>query len=416
MEPYTNTYFENLIENNKYYKSLKRFDKERLEEPDLERELYKERNYIENELNNLEKELYKERNYIENELNNLEKEFNYNYQDNDLLNGTIYRENNSYLLSNNDFNENIMIIEQTIDKYNCVFKIPCIDIIKTIYLQVDFPYSFDEIPLHEIMKFFSYYDISFIIGDEISSDRKIDTTSLLILTLLNKFKNIFVKENDNIIQFPLYDFQNCDIDCEINGLPVFGKNEMKILVHSGKQINCKLIIEYYMCSNSIINKLSMNKYQFPIIQSQYICGEIYYDNIDIFSRNCYSKCLIFNFRFIENYIDFLNPEIYSVTLKINNNKEIVFDYNEILTEEIFGIKMFIIPLSKEFSSWDNITQLMEKPEENITSSFEQPISMSINGSDDIYGCVIKLYNVNINFIKVESGICSNCLKYQCNYM
>ena len=195
-----------------------------------------------------------------------------------------------------------------------------------------------------------------------------------------------IKQNNNILQIPIFNFDtfktgNC------TGLPVNKYNDAYIirLVHTSGYEYLKEF-EFNIIVNGTITAFSekgtsmrcqsmkdIKNNNFMILTgdgSYWNLSRPYYDELFSGKYIINSSCLKIVKCILLCYIpDFQcdEPEINSVSL-ISDNKEIIsFDVSELLDFNIFDIKIYCMPLCKEFSDWDEIDRLFKNNHKNISS-------------------------------------------------
>jgi hypothetical protein len=359
---------------------------------------------------NLEKELEEFREYEEDEQREFEHNIYYNSGISDII-------SNDFICAKSP-HEGYQDIRNGIDMSNISLKIGgykpikhdgdvdfCFDFynsmnfITDIYLEIKMPESF--LDLTEKQK---YVLLDTLITLNIS--KKQINRSYMLSCIFNQIcsgRNI--KQHNNIIQIPIFNFDT--FKTKINkGFPTRQCKSVhsvfltiKIYEYEYlKNLNFSLIVNGIVV-DSYMKKQDMNN-KFLVLSSEHDHWEVskrYYDTEELFSAkyeiyfNCIdfvAKCILFY------YIPDLHddaPEIHSIKL-LSDNKEIIsYDVNELLNFEIFDIKIYCVPLCKEFSNFEQIHKLFQNNCKNISS----------NGI--IFSKLGKKIEMQINFDKLSQG-------------
>lgn len=366
-----------------------------------------------NDESSLERELEIEKNNLENNKINFENEIsilNKTDLEKDFIEADQYNK-----LIDLVFNENIINHVSTF--YYCypniketnIFKITRnADTITKIYLELEFDSIFEDISLSDKLNLLDG-KVKLIIGGV-----EIFTCSILTCIFNAICTGHNIKCNNNIIQIPLFIF-NTLIDFNIPGLPLISlkyheveisiklKNKIenmtwKLLVHgiylrdSKRTDLVKFINEFIIFQNSI--------YQQKIID--------YLQKINI--KYFHTKFILVYFTPIENRDDLFNeyPEIIEASL--TTKKNIFWDSDNILSFEIFGIKIYVLPLSKDMSTWEKIQESLTNPIEKMSfndiADYDIFLNIEITLSDNFY---ITVNEIVPNILAIMSGMCG--LKY-----
>ncbi|AYV80349.1 MAG: hypothetical protein Gaeavirus36_2 [Gaeavirus sp.] len=312
------------------------------------------------------------------------------------------------------------------------------DVIGKIYLQLELPNEQTELSLEEK---FALLESTYSLEIGGSCIYQSDITTCIFNQLCI---NEYISEIDNTIQIPIYNFNNCsNKKLNINGFPCPEYHEIRFSFRMNKLLTkykYKLILKNQYLGKiikqkleSILKKSSYNfsldglpsddmMISFPIMQSSTLTlyEQSSLSNIRL-NFNLLSKCLLIYFKPIKNsnIWDFLYeyPAISNIKLSLNSQDPIIYEQDELLDFEFFGIKLFIVPLSKDFSSWENINSVLSDPVNNMSpdglcfSKIDNArlsielIDRSTNTSiDKVTGFELVIECININLLRTLSGM------------
>jgi hypothetical protein len=386
---------------------------------------------------NLEKELEEHRIYMENEVNNFESSLSCSkkHLDYGFLESSANYSNNDdeFNLPNYSNSEEIIYKIEPKNVSNVMsfeLKQNMCDIINYVYLELDMCNT--NSALENTLETLDFEDkfsllnslLIFKVGNNVIDKKNIMTC------IFNEICNgEHIREFENKIQIPIYNFnsmRNKNLS-ELNGFPfsyIANKNTVSFSLYTSEtKFNVKLVICGTVFSNHVriksnLQNISNNNYEFIIVEQ---------NQFEIFNEpnlkkklyfNGMTKCLIFYFqpKQQEGFFDMGNdyPEVESAYLSINELEPIKYESDEILNFEIFGIKIFIVPFSKEFSNWESITECVSKPMSNIKSSsinFSrcENVKFWIDASDSIKYYFMNIYSVSLNIMRITNGFIS--MKY-----
>jgi len=197
---------------------------------------------------------------------------------------------------------------------------------------------------------------------------------LLFLIFCEKCKGNFVDDSSSRLVIPLYSFNNglnlYNLKCSsINGF-------LKI---NNKLANCKFSLRVNWEKSNKAPDLTYK--QTPILLGSF-------DRHSLADKNSYRLCANGIIKYIliyfipknaSNYWD-LNenyPIVTKATIKTNNQIFLEFENEDLLDFGIFGITIYLLPLSKEVSNWDSISEVF-KNFRKLTSSGLNANSSRIN--------------------------------------
>lgn len=352
-------------------------------EKDLEYELSLERKILENDARQFEEELIK---------NPMEEEVKRETSQNKIL-FKLFTSKFDSLPTINKLEKNIHYSSG--NSYSICRKS---DIINKIYLTVKSSSNIQDI-----------LNSSFCIesnGDCIFPNTKIFT---LLLTSMFYDINVIYDEEKDEYQIPLVDFTLMANDKNLfSGYPIFLVPYTCLTIIIENDDMTKLDINVYqegqILDCNIRNNLAKTEvlnYFFPrnnLIRS-YRCSysqDCFIVDID---RDCLSKFLIITF----NNIDIL-PIITNAF--IEGEEYVEWEEDDILTVDMLDKKFYILPLTKEFSSWENILNSFKDPHEKIlkTPFYSYNISKLILYTNmEISNVLIQVYSYNFKLMKVQGG-------------
>jgi hypothetical protein len=140
------------------------------------------------------------------------------------------------------------------------------------------------------------------------------------------------------------------------------------------QLKFKLIVNGMVYNKDILQKLKFdkeyNKGEYLILQNQsFLVNQmktckLYFNHI--------TKFILIYFRPVNetNYWS-LNedyPSINKVSLYCNGYKALDFHNEDLLDFEVFGLKIYLLPFSKDVSDWESICETFKNPLKNLSSS------------------------------------------------
>ena len=182
-----------------------------------------------------------------------------------------------------------------------------------------------------------------------------------------------------------------------------------------KHFNYKLIVNGLVYNNKERRHLAITLYEHILLQNQH-------DNNPILDNNKYKLWLNHIVKYIMIYftptkdINFWQmtenyPLINKVSLHINNSELLEFENEDLLDFEIFGIKIYMLPLCKEFSDFENINETFKNPLKLLSSSGinfscidEAYFEIDLENKSDMYE--INYIGVNFNSIMIGYGLCN----------
>ncbi len=428
---------------NEFYTKEKRLEQS-ISDDGLEQELklYRENLEIENKQfetdleNNREKLDYNSNNFLE--YNDSNKSYN-NLSNIPFLKTmtTLFLEgwvenNESDLIK--DFGEEADIKKVTLKKHG--------DVIKYIYLEIEFPkediFNMNNLDtnIFESLSLKDRFDILKLNVEFNSGGQRFIKSNLLELLFLCICQGENIKELENKIQIPLFVFNSSELvanKIERSGYPVIAIQYHEIrLIFEGvllknKNIKLNLIINYDYYDNDDRKKVAISNHEILTLQtsSQFFNFSSMDNKLYI---NLINKCLLCYVDYIDTHliknmslIEYKSniPNIIGANLifledKVETDRE-EFESEDMLSFEILGIKIIILPLSEEFSSWDGIKHAMKKPNRNFKNSglnFSRVDANKIgfkfdydyNSSFNDKNLIINVIGININIIRVMSGM------------
>lgn len=219
----------------------------------------------------------------------------------------------------------------------------------------------------------------------------------LILNQLFYDKNIIEDIENDEYQIPILDFNLIANNKNGKGFPngrlmsshieIYPRNrDIKLLITDKKELYDYTITEYFFPDNKTINNFHSSYSNYFIIAtpsmiSKYIC--IYFlGDIQPYIENAKLSCV---------YTD----------------KEMFWEGDDILTITILERKIFILPLTKEFSTWENILDSFKDVDEKIlkTPFYSSRFSiLSFSTNIDIDKSDIKIISSRVKLLSVSRGV------------
>lgn len=352
----------------------------------IHRDEWKEEKIYEEFDDKLEKDLEDYRTMLENEHREFEEKINNNngFIDEKTL-GSALIEMISYQSTESSVNLKIEGFQNnpnnTIDF--CIIKNE-IDIIRDIYLEIYLGESIFELSLEQ-----KYALIDTKISLNVGS-RRIIYSSILDCIFFNIISGRNIKENDNVIQIPIFNFDTFELEPNKKiGLYVLAL-ALNIDVHLHFDIfnSCLRNFKYKLLVNGTVihdridlfNKIRYSNKEYMRLNSQYIKYHASNNNyICKMFINHVVKCILIYFapdaslpkeyESTNNITDDNTDNMSSVkSIKISTNNKIILDFegDDLLDFEIFGIKIYLLPLCKEFSDWERIYECFKKVHKKIS--------------------------------------------------
>jgi hypothetical protein len=309
-----------------------------------------------------------------------------------------------------------------VDLTGFYYKIPrnMIDILKDIYLEIELDDSLFELSSEQKYELFDTY-VNLCCGGKLVTSNKI-----LSCIFSNIISGRNIKYDNNIIQIPLFNFDTfvCQF-YDIIGLPVVAliyhdiEIQIPIIKQSIKKFKYKIVANGFVCSTAIRNKIldtigKCTTIECVMIESQ---NEVY--NVksstqkNILYFNHIIKCILVYFiPEKDTYADQdFSPNIESIKLHTRYKEILDFVADDLLDIEIFGIKIYLIPLCKEFSDWERIHECFKKVHKNISVSginFSRLDEISIELNLNISSGYNIVYNaLNLNSCAIVHGMMVN---------
>jgi hypothetical protein len=295
----------------------------------------------------------------------------------------------------------------------------CFDVITDIYLEIELDnslYELTTIEKYSILK----AKMEFTIGGSIIE------TSQLLTCIFNQICNGYnIKEDNNIIQIPIYNFNTLiDKTYNIKGFPSIAVQWCALyftlcIDDNIKHFNYKLVVNGLVYKNKERRWLAQKNHEYIVLQNQENSYEI---NNNVLFKLCFNhiiKYILVYFSPIDN-INCLQmnedyPLINKATLYVNDENTLEFEGEDLLDFEVFGIKIYMLPFCEELSNFENIYKTFQNPLKILSSS---GINFSCLGKVsigiDFDNISINKYKINIigsNFtcMQIRCGLC--CLIY-----
>jgi hypothetical protein len=308
------------------------------------------------------------------------------------------------------------------------------NVINNLYLEIELDKNFDEMTIKE-----KYAVLNSTIKIEIGKD-KIDTLKIMTCLCNQIFCGNNIKEDNNIIQVPLYNFDTfVDKKTGAKGFRLFDVNSqsLKIILEINndiKHFKYKIVVngQIYKITETMLKSIESMK-MYILLQNQYDATLTAEQNLNrnVLPVNNKTTRYKLSFNRIVKYIliyftpnkdvDFwlMNedyPLISKAILIIFDKNVLEFENEDLLDIEMFGIKIYLLPLCKEFSNFENMSETFKDPLKKMTSNgitfVENYGSIEIeyeNETPDLYN--INFIGVNLNCMMVSNGMCA--IRYRC---
>jgi hypothetical protein len=325
-----------------------------------------------------------------------QKYLNNDFDDND------YNDYNDGI-SNNNYNDVQLMLEPCLysDKKYCKFQLDdySIDVIDNIYLEMDAPNFENKYDLLQMV-------IKLSVGGSVIYD---STLLTCIFNQIASSKNI--EEYEDKIRIPILNFDTYyDKKHDMRGFPIkhLQWHAVKIILYYPNNDLFRLIINGKQYENDIMIMIRNNRYDNIVLINTIFKEELNKLNKYILSLNLINKFILI---FIEEN-EYNEENIFTYTPIINKiilncDKQDVLDFtdDDLLDIEIFGIKIYVLPMCSEFSDWESIREVYRNPIKNLTGN-----GINFSKIDNTYLQIefennyYNKDNYKINFISVSLNI------------
>ena len=239
-----------------------------------------------------------------------------------------------------------------------------------------------------------------------------------------------ITKGDNTIQIPILNFNTFKTGI-YSGLPLvalqrvqinvylqtkYNRDKIKLLVMGGLEA-CNIRRETALTSKEMLIFTSKNSQ----LYQRYISENII---INLFSMALIVFCMPKDPEQLS-----LDPNITSIQLyNHQHNVELEFNSDNILSMEILGVKIYLLPLCKQFDSWENISNVIKYPNKycddldnykmlqkiNITADddldkYKMSQKINITADDDLDNYKIFITAIDTNILSISGGC--GILKY-----
>jgi hypothetical protein len=367
--------------------------------------LYEER--LENELLKYNNDLEKDQEEFENEINKYNESLNDDFITNCINNPEMELEMG---LSFIDFHTKIndTNINNKIKEYKIFDKVinKC-DYIKNIVLEIELNESFHNLTFEKKRNILETQITLSLCGNNVNI---VNVLNCLFYDICTNKK---ISQNNNIIQFCIIDFSLYKTSNKIfYGLPILKTQNSDMRVRVSTDLKCKM--------NLIINGLLFdtqnksdiikygNSFEFSFFQNQNTGEKQLKTSLNKIKLNFKhpTKYLLFYLLSIDKYNDDLfidYPNIKNVKLKCNGMLVKEYDVYALLTFEIFEIKIYILPLSRDFSTFEQINESFN----NLTQLTSQTVNFSsidtailiLESENDLDNYVINVEAFSMNILR-----------------
>lgn len=249
-----------------------------------------------------------------------------------------------------------------------------IDVVNNIYLEISLnSLTFDELYITDKNKLFN---ITVILSySEYSATINILETNLLSSLFMMISRGLNIKSSNNIIHIPLLDFNITKLAIHdakskiiLNGLLSTNATNIKIDINNDLVIDSRFNFKI-LVKGQIFNISDCYKYGLCDISCLFLmsrsCVSKYNNKIHVKNASTQDlKAIIFYFEPISEYVEY--PRISSINFYYKD-KNMYYDSSELLEMTMFDITCMVLPLSKDFDSWDNINKCLSDPYNYFTN-------------------------------------------------
>jgi hypothetical protein len=456
-----------LLLNNGKYKSREEWQEENIYEEynNLEKDLQEYQEKSENETRDFEQNMRYENFYFDNTQKNIYTDYCYKDSCNidpcglilsvkpiDSTKDIYFKENVKA-----EFSEGVMIVDDEIIFLRLNIIPSVIQYIDNIYLKIEIPESLFDLSDEQKYSLLNT-NIMLKIGGQPIIINKLATC---IFNQICSGKNII--QNNNIIEIPIFNFdtmvdnkkiihcwdqgstkpvlykcnnKNIPEKYKYKGLPVklLAYHQVSVWIDMSNQyiktLKYSIICNGYNYSTDHFNyhfKTIQNKdgdpevVLFPLMENQTIIENIKIKH-ELYFNNITKAILIYYSPLTYQSIDQI-PIIEKITLSTENIDLLYFEANDLLDIDIFGIKMYVLPLSKEFSDLEHINQafsstgnvLKELSSSGVNFGRIDKVYLHIdfyNDSEPPDNYIINISAISLNYLTIVSGMCGKA--YACN--
>lgn len=286
----------------------------------------------------------------------------------------------------------------------------CMDIIQTLSIEIELDNEFDDLTLEQKHALLNS-KFKFSIGGQ-----DYENFNLLTGILIQSCKSRNIKYDGKTIQIPICDFTTWYNKLTgVNGLYFLRVQYHEAVVKLSLPSNLfnklpKLVISGFIADSHNRRKEAQNgiteHITFENNRSQLIPASSDSSKLNIFGPK--SKVLIIHFMEKNNPPrETSGPRLTSLSLYLEGEMLIAdYDESDILSVDIFGIVVYLIPLCEELSTWELLKKTFENPTKN----------MGLNGISSKSGKTIKwacdeITNINISdYLMSVSSISPNIIR------
>jgi hypothetical protein len=346
----------------------------------------------EDNINEFEYELEKELNYdkkqMEIEKEEFENKINQSYEfGNEYLNEKTGIELLTDAIINNNASNGftrLKGVKTTMNNLEYNFRLPRnVDVINKVYLCIKI--NDDELGINENIKnaILNSY-IMFSVSDTYTDRIKISNA---LLQQIFTGDNIKEDTENNELQIPIYNFNYIKLNENLNGLPVVSLvySDVVFIIKCLEDIqNTKLslLIESSVLPNKLRSQISINKYIIMSLTTN--IANNYNRQIDEIPLNTnyidnIAKYIMLSFyRYNdEDKINLQDIDIEFARINFQWKKEyntsednyIEWESEEILTCDLWGNRVYLLPLSSDLSSWEKVNNTFTQP--NVIESIDK---------------------------------------------
>jgi len=254
---------------------------------------------------------------------------------------------------------------------------------------------------------------------ELSIDSfRISTMHLSINIALSTFYEKFIIEEDNIIKIPLFFL----IIFKSNYIPIYRINNNLSVYHNSTQRGSSdwnrsvsnVYLEYDCYEDMSVSSFEK---KCDIVSFNTVCCKslTYWMQHEFLRLNlsC-TKMVFFSFpKIADTYYDYKDrvPTITKIEMKLNGYGPLIFEGDTLYSFELFGVSYYSIPLTPEFSNWDDIKEWIQNIHINGGGKYSLPLDRVNNVSIKLYDNntpileTISITSMEINSIMYKDSLC-----------
>lgn len=281
-----------------------------------------------------------------------------------------------------------------------------VDYINDLYLEFQIE---DELGILSIEDKLNILDSTIILE---MSYQKITTLQLASLLTFQLCNGKVITKKDNTIQIPIFDFNTFKTG-NYSGFPALPYQNMYVYVQTKYSLDkIKLLVTGGMQDYSIRREILYTSKEMLIFKT----GSAHLYQRDMFNNTIINFCSMALIVFCmpkDPELLSLDPNITSIQL-YNHHHNVRLEYNSdnILSMDILGVKIYLLPLCKQFDSWEKISNVIKYPNkfcDEPSTGFKISQRINITADDDLDNYNVFITSIGTNILSIKDG-CS-ILKY-----